>query len=143
MRFWQVPIQFSEQSMAACAYRGELLGLLAIHLLLLSVHKLAPDQTGLTHIYSDCLGAVDQVKKLPHDRIPSNSKHSNILKIIMINCSSLTFLQLYSHVAANQDNTTSFDKLPQLSQLNCTCDFAAKRVILHLLPLNLPKQECL
>ena len=30
---------FPEKSMAACAYRGELLGLLAIHLILLSTHK--------------------------------------------------------------------------------------------------------
>ena len=33
---------FSEQMMAACSYRGELLGLLAIHLILLSINKLTP-----------------------------------------------------------------------------------------------------
>ena len=82
---------FPEQLMAACAYRGELLGLLTIHLILLSMQTIMPDLTGSTLIHSDCLGALEQVKKLPHDRIPSNSKHSNILKVIMINCNNLTF----------------------------------------------------
>ena len=107
---------FPEKSMAACAYRGELLGLLVIHLILLSTHKIFPDLTGSVHIYSDCLGALNQVKNLPHDRIPTKCKHSDILKIIMINCSNLTFSRIYSHVAAHQDNNTSFDKLPRLPQ---------------------------
>ena len=37
-------------------YRGELLGLLAIHLILLAVNKLSPTLSGSTQIYSDCLG---------------------------------------------------------------------------------------
>jgi len=129
--------------MAACAYRGELLGLLAIHLILLSTHKTCPNLTGSVHIYSDCLGALNQVKNLPPDRIPTNCKHSDILKIIMINCNSLEFSRIYSHVAAHQDDNTSFDKLSRPSQLNCACDFAAKRVLLQLSHLNLPKEECL
>jgi hypothetical protein len=68
--------------MAACAYRGELLGLLAIHLILLSTHKMRPGLTGLVNIYSDCLGALNQVKNLPQDQIPTKCKHSDILKII-------------------------------------------------------------
>ena len=48
---------FSDQTMAACSYRGELLGLLAIHLILLSINKVNPNLLGSVHIYSDCLGA--------------------------------------------------------------------------------------
>jgi len=37
---------FPEQSVSACAYRGELVGLLAIHLILLSGNKVNPSLTG-------------------------------------------------------------------------------------------------
>ena len=39
-----------EGSKDACAYRGDLLGLLAIHLILLAVNKLRPDLAGKVHI---------------------------------------------------------------------------------------------
>lgn len=41
---------FPEQSMAACAYWGELLGLLAIHLILLAVNLIDTNITGAAHI---------------------------------------------------------------------------------------------
>mmetsp|Transcript_35773 Transcript_35773/g.73112 ORF Transcript_35773/g.73112 Transcript_35773/m.73112 type:complete len:103 (-) Transcript_35773:1065-1373(-) len=63
-----------------CAYRGELLGLLAIHLILLAVNKLSPSLSGSTQIYSDCLGALHNVEHLPPHRIPSSCRHSDILK---------------------------------------------------------------
>ena len=62
---------FPEPSKAAGAYRGELLGLLAIHLILLAINTIKPDISGLAKIYSDCLGALGQVTKLPENRIPS------------------------------------------------------------------------
>jgi hypothetical protein len=58
---------FSEQMIAACSYQDKLLGLLAIHLILLSVNRVHPELLGLVHIYSDCLGALNKVKNLlPH-----------------------------------------------------------------------------
>ena len=51
---------FPEQSKDACAYRGELLGLLAIHLVLLAANKLEPQLKGSVEIVSDCLGALYQ-----------------------------------------------------------------------------------
>ena len=62
---------FSEQTMAACSYRGELLGLLAIHLILLGINKINPTLTGSVYIFSDCLGALNRVKNMPSHRIPS------------------------------------------------------------------------
>ena len=44
---------YPEHTMAACAYRGELLGLLAIHLILLAANKIDPNITGVARIYSD------------------------------------------------------------------------------------------
>ena len=47
---------FAEKSKSANAYRGELLGFMAVHLLLLSVNWVKPGLSGECIIYSDCLG---------------------------------------------------------------------------------------
>jgi hypothetical protein len=57
---------FLEQTIAVCLYRGELLGLMAIHLILLIVNRVAPTLTGSAHIYSDCLGALDKLVTYRH-----------------------------------------------------------------------------
>jgi hypothetical protein len=95
---------FPEQTTEAGSYRGELIGLLAIHLILPSINKTAPDLTGSVQIYSDCLGALDKVQNLPPHHIPSKCRHSDALKNIMIHCSSLSFTHIFSHVSAHQDN---------------------------------------
>ncbi len=132
---------FLEQSIASCAYQGKLLGILAIHLILLSVNNVSPDLQGSVHIYSDCLGALNRVKNLPPHRIPSKCRHSDVLKNIMIHCSTLSFERLFSHVSAHQDNGAAFDTLSWQAQLNCAVDFGAKRVLLQLAPKELPRQQ--
>ena len=61
---------FPEQTMTACAHRGELLGLMAIHLILLAANKVNPNLTGLARVISDCLGAPGRVADLPTNRVP-------------------------------------------------------------------------
>jgi hypothetical protein len=111
---------FSETLLAANAYRGELLGLMAIHLILLSVNKLHPELTGSVEIVSDCLGALKRVSYLPPYRIPTRCHHFDILKTILVSCRGLTFTTYYSHVKAHQDNKDLFAKLSRKAQLNCT-----------------------
>ena len=132
---------FPEQAMAACAYRGELLGLMAIHLILLAANKLNPELRGSAAIHSDCLGALTKVADLPANRIPTRCRHSDILKNIMVNCSNLTFDIAYHHVRAHQDDSTKYHLLLRPAQLNCVCDIHAKRVIWGLNGDELPKQE--
>ncbi len=62
---------FAEASVAANAYRGELLGLMAVHLLLLAVETVSPGLSGSAAIYSDCIGALGRMAKLPPYRILS------------------------------------------------------------------------
>ena len=76
---------FDKQSANACAYRAELLGLMAIHLILLAANRLRPNLRGLAAVYSDCLGAINRVADLPESRIPTGWKHADILKNIMVN----------------------------------------------------------
>ena len=56
---------FSEVLLVTNAYRGELLGLMAIHLILLSINKLHKDLAGSAEIVLDCPGALKRVINLP------------------------------------------------------------------------------
>jgi hypothetical protein len=75
-RLW---CSFSETSEVVCSYRGELLGLMGIHLILLAINEVNPGLGGSVHIYSDCLGALDKIKNLPPLRVPAGLAHSDVL----------------------------------------------------------------
>ncbi len=117
---------FLESLLVVNAYREELLGLMAIHLILLSINTISPQLLGSVEVVSDCLGALKRVTYLPPYQIPSRCRHSDILKTILVHCRGLTFTTYYSHVKAHQDNKDSFSKLSRNAQLNCICDHAAK-----------------
>ena len=55
---------FPEQPEVVNTYRGELLGLLVIHLILLAVNMVEPDLSGQVEIFSDCLGALRKTSTL-------------------------------------------------------------------------------
>jgi len=136
-RLW---CSFTETSRAACSYRGELLGLMVIHLLLLAVNEVNPDLAGSVHIYSDCLGALRKVQNLPPSRVPSRLAHADILKNILLNCGNLTFKIFYSHVLAHQDDRVDYGDLSRPAQLNVNMDYYAKQA-LWTLPLD-PTPRC-
>jgi hypothetical protein len=120
---------FSESLMVANAYRGELSGLMAIHLILLNIQKIHRNLAGSVEIVSDCLGALNRVTHLPLYRIPSCCHHSDIFKNILVHCRDLSFTTYYSHIRAHQDDNESFDKLSWKAQLNYICDHTAKQRI--------------
>ncbi len=90
----QLWCSFPEASEMACSYRGKLVGLMAIHLILLSVNEVQPKLKGLVHIYSDCLGTLNKVKNLPPLQIPSSWAHLDVLKNILF-----IVLDYHSHVS--------------------------------------------
>ncbi len=104
----------------ANAYQGELLVLMAIHLILLSANKIHGALVGSAEVVSDCLGALQQVTELPPYRILSHCKHSNILKNILVNCHALSFTIHYLHVRVHQDDSTSFKNLSRKVLNLCT-----------------------
>jgi hypothetical protein len=131
---------FSEQTIATCSYGGKLLGLLAIHLILLSVNRVNPELLGLVHIYLDCFGSLNKVKNLPPHQIPSKCRHLDVLKSTMLHCSTMLFNRLFPHISAHQEDRQDFEKLSRQAQLNCAADFGAKQVLLGLNPDDLPQQ---
>jgi hypothetical protein len=132
---------FLEQTIAACSYRGGLPGLMAIHLILLSVNRITPTLTGSAHRYSDCLGARDKIQCLPPHCIPSKCQHLDVLKNVMLHCSTMSFTQLFSHVSAYQDDQTKFNNFLREAQLNCAVDFGAKRALLSLDAIDIPRHQ--
>ncbi len=120
---------FSKSLNVANAYQGELLGLMAIHLILLSIDKINRAINRSAEIVSNCLGALRRITELPPYRIPSRCKHSDILKNILVNCRGLSFTVHYRHVRAHQDDSTPFKNLSRKAQLNCICDHTAKQRI--------------
>jgi hypothetical protein len=137
-RIW---CSFPEVSRVACSYRGELVGLMAIHLILLAINEVNPGLTGSVHIYSDCLGALEKVKNLPPSRVPSSLAHSDVLKNILVNYSNLFFEWLYSHVLAHQDNKVDYRNLSRPLQLNINMDYNSKQVFWNLQPTCPPRKQ--
>ena len=114
---------------------------MAIHLLLLIVHRISPALQGSVKIYSDCLGALGIVTDLPPNRIPTRSRHTDILKTILVNCSGLPFSCIYENVKAHQDDDGKYDTLLRQSQLNCYCDGGAKSKLGKQVSSNPPQQQ--
>ena len=84
-------VSFAERSNAANAFSGELLGLLAIHLLLHSMDISQPHLEGSLKLYSDCKGALTTIGSLPLACIPSSLRHADILKIMAVHCHTFHF----------------------------------------------------
>jgi hypothetical protein len=120
---------FLKTLLAANAYRGELLGLMAVHLILRSINKIKPTVSGSVEVVSDCLSALKGVSYLLSHHIPSRCQHSDILKTILVHCHNLSFSLYYTHIKAHQDNQKLFSNLSRKAQLNCICDHAVKQRI--------------
>jgi hypothetical protein len=99
---------------------------MAVHLLLLAVNTVLPGLSGRVKIYSNCLGALGCVAELPPYRVPTQCRHSDILKIILVNCGGLSFHWEYGHVEAHQEDRTQWEDLSQVAQLNAACNAGAK-----------------
>jgi hypothetical protein len=102
---------------------------MAIHLILKAINEVNTYLRLSVHILSDCLGALKKIEDLPLYRIPTQCRHSDILKNIMANCSGLLFNRIFSHVKAHQDDNKKYSDLSRDAQLNCQMDYLAKSAI--------------
>jgi hypothetical protein len=102
---------FADSSASANAYRGELLGLMAAHLVLWGLEDVFPTLTGKITMYSDCEGALDMVSNLPEKRLSARCKHSDVLKNILLHRAELPFTIEMIHVEAHQDDKMDFHLL--------------------------------
>jgi hypothetical protein len=122
---------FAEASSTANAYRGELLGLKQVHLILLAVQCTAPALESKIVIYSDCIGALGRISLLPPGRLPTRCRHSDVVKNILVDCGNFTFQQEFCHVNAHQDDLADFHLLDQPAQISSVVEASAKQEILN------------
>mmetsp|Transcript_22503 Transcript_22503/g.47389 ORF Transcript_22503/g.47389 Transcript_22503/m.47389 type:complete len:406 (-) Transcript_22503:243-1460(-) len=121
---------FASSGSSSNAYRGELLGLLAISLVLRSVNTIYPELHCSVPVYCDCEGAIKRIRSIPTYLIPTNAKHAKILKLFLSYQGPSTITPEKHHIKAHQDDLTNFERLSWLAQLNCECDYNAKSHLL-------------
>ena len=110
-----------EWSSSASSYRGELLGMLAIHLFLLALEEYYELSPGSSNIYCDNKGAIYTCERRSK-RVPSGSKNADVQRVLRTVKARMKYAHLQHHVRAHQDNVKDRSLLSLPAQLNCHCD---------------------
>ena len=116
-----------ESSEGASSYRGELLGMLAIHLFLHAVETLCQVTGTGTNVFCDNKGAIYTFSK-KHRRVSTGTKNNDIHRVLRQVQSCMKSSQNHHHVEAYQDDHQRRHRLGLPAQLNCECDDLAKAV---------------
>ena len=119
---------FFEVSQSAGSYRGELLGLVAIHTFATAIAQYFSLQTILGKISCDNMAALNQAGK-NRKRVGIGVKHSDLHRTIRTLKHLVRSKFRYKHVKAHQDKLKSWRELTLSEQLNVVCDGLANRAI--------------
>lgn len=119
---------FHELSDAASSYRGELLGLTAVHLLISFVMEFYNIDHAGGSIHCDNKGALYQAS-VYRRRIKTNAHHADLLRNLRSIKLSKRLQFNYIHVKAHQDRHLSWDQLSFIQQLNVHCDDLAGQAV--------------
>lgn len=119
---------FYEESQTASSYRGELLGLTAIHHLAAFALEFYGHTEATGSIHCNNKGALHQAS-LKRKRVRMGCKHSDLLQNLRYTKSKHNFITTYTHVKAHQDDIYSFKDLPLVQQFNVICDTLAKQAV--------------
>jgi hypothetical protein len=106
----------SELCTKAGSYQGELLGLLAVHLLVLAIEKfydLPPGPRGL--VACDNLGGLNKSKQR-RKKIPPSAKHADILRSLRRVHSQLVGHLQYQHIYGHQDRKKTWQQMSLLER---------------------------
>jgi len=119
---------FHERSNTASSYKGELLGLTAIHHLISFVLEYYTAAKAQGSIHCDNKGALLQAST-KRKRVRPRTKHADLIRNIRHIKASHAFDIQYIHVKAHQDEHFTWDELTLFQQLNVHCDLLAKQAI--------------
>ena len=132
---------FSEYSHKAGSYRGELLELLAIHILLAALEEYYKIPPPAGKICCDNEGALYKSKEFRR-RIPVRSSQADIKRALCNVKCGLKVKLSYEWVQSHQDRYKLWHQLTIEQQLNCYCDTLAKdSVARNLLITTAPLQQ--
>ena len=119
---------FYETSISASAYRGELLGLVALHTLALALAQFYSLEKAVGKMCCDNMGALGQSSKVSK-RIRTGAKQADLLRSIRtIKSHALLHFQ-YEHVDSHMDRFKLWRYLTLEQQLNVDCDRQAKSAV--------------
>jgi hypothetical protein len=116
---------FFKISEDASAYRGELLGLTALHLVAAAITELFGVMENSNELFCDNKRALGKAK-LYRRRVPSASKHGDLLRLLRNLCPQLMTAFIYLHVYGHADDKKGRGNLTLVERLNCMCDALAK-----------------
>lgn len=119
---------FYELSKCASSYRGELLGLTAIHHLVAFVLEFYVVRSANGSIHCDNKGALHQAAT-KRKRVRPRTKHADLIRNLRHIKATHQFEVLYHHVKAHLDDHMAFDQLTVVQQLNVHCDLLAKQAV--------------
>ena len=120
---------FSEYSSLASSYRGELLGLCAINVILLALSIVGDihNKPQVT-VWCDNKGAVNRASDQSR-RIQCGRPCADILRLPWSIRQELPLNTSFLHVKAHMDDRLNWDQLSLEQQLNCQCDTLAKAAV--------------
>jgi hypothetical protein len=128
---------FFEVSQSAGSYRGELLGLVAIHTFATAIAQYFSLQAILSEISCDNMAALNQARK-NRKRVGIGVKHSDLHRTIRTLKHLVRADFRYKHVKAHQDKLKPWRELTLSEQLNVLCDGLANRAVKGYLERDLP-----
>lgn len=120
---------FYEWCVKAGSYRGELVGLLAAHLLVKGIEEfydLVDGPRGL--MACDNLGGLNKSKERRR-KIRSGAKHADVLRALRRAHDGMRGSLDYKHVYGHQDKKKTWKQMSLLERLNKTCDSLAKEAV--------------
>ena len=124
---------FYEFSEAAGSYRGELLGLLAIHTLAAAFESFYDIHLGAIKICCDNKGALhkseEQRRRIPTGASQADIKRADIKRVLRNLKAVIKGTMQYEWVPSHQDKYKLWHQLPIEQQLNCMCDTLAKKAV--------------
>ncbi|KAK1748959.1 hypothetical protein QTG54_000898 [Skeletonema marinoi] len=120
--------EFAEFSVAANSYRAEQLGMLALHLLLLTAEEYYQQSLTDANIFCDNKGTIQTFSK-EHRRIPAGAKNNDILRVLRRIQTTSKLAHKLQHVKAHQDDNVPFRLLSLDAKLNFECDLRAKHAV--------------
>jgi len=130
---------FFEVSQSAGSYRGELLGLVAIHTFTTAIAQYFSLQTILGEISCDNMATLNQAGK-NRKRVGIGVKHSDLHRTIRTLKHLVRYEFRYKHVKAHQDKIKPWRELTLSEQLNVSCDGLANRAVKGYLERDSPTQ---
>lgn len=141
---------FFERSISASSYRGELLGMVAIHALVSTAAEVYNLPVNSGSVHCDNMGALGKARAHGR-RVKASLKQGDLVRVIRSMKQGL-FLQLrYQYVKSHQDDHTRWEDLPLDQKLNVICDTLAKQAVgrglsidavrRQVIPLSLPWEQ--